>query len=100
MSTRQASPASFAGLTTWTFVIRVFHSLIRARPSPDPTARVGSCQCKRRCDNPPPMPIGDPFVLDGGTEIGALVVHGFTGTPFEVRYLAERLAGAGITAVG
>ena len=35
--------------------------------------------------------------LDG--ELGALVIHGFTGTPFEVRYLADQLAGARITAI-
>jgi carboxylesterase len=42
---------------------------------------------------------GEPFVFDGG-EIGALVVHGFTGTPYEVRFLGEQLARAGITARG
>ena len=59
-----------------------------------------SCQCKRRCDNPPAVAIGEPFVLDGGGDVGALLIHGFTGTPYEVRYLGERLAGAGISAVG
>ncbi len=42
---------------------------------------------------------GEPFVLGGG-EVGALLVHGFTSTPFEVRFLGERLAAAGITTVG
>jgi carboxylesterase len=35
-------------------------------------------------------------VIDG--ELGALVIHGFTGTPFEVRYLADQLANARISA--
>ena len=34
--------------------------------------------------------------LDG--DLGALVIHGFTGTPFEIRYLADRLADARIVA--
>ena len=44
--------------------------------------------------------IGASFVLGGGGEVGALLVHGFTSTPFEVRYLGERLAAVGIAAVG
>jgi len=46
--------------------------------------------------------IGEPFVLDGdggSGETAALLIHGFTGTPYEMRYLGERLAGAGITAI-
>src|SRR5690242_7542900 len=45
MSTRQASPVSFAGLTTWTFVMRVFHSLIQLTPK-DPNAYRVTCQCR------------------------------------------------------
>lgn len=47
----------------------------------------------------------DPFVLDGdkdlgedlGGDVGVVLVHGFTGTPYEVRYLGEQLARAGYT---
>jgi len=45
--------------------------------------------------------LGAPFELDGhdpggdGEAIGIVLVHGFTGTPFEVRYLGEHLARAG-----
>jgi carboxylesterase len=42
---------------------------------------------------------GAPFELagDGATveDLGIVLVHGFTGTPFEMRYLGERLAGQG-----
>jgi carboxylesterase len=40
-----------------------------------------------------------PFDL-AGDDRGVLLVHGFTGTPFEMRYLGERLHGRGMTAVG
>lgn len=35
-----------------------------------------------------------------GDERGVLCIHGFTGTPFEMRYLGERLNERGFTAVG
>jgi carboxylesterase len=35
-----------------------------------------------------------------GDERGALLVHGFTGTPFEMRFLGERLNERGMTVVG
>jgi carboxylesterase len=40
---------------------------------------------------------GAPFELGGGDaeDLGIILVHGFTGTPFEVRYLGERLAREG-----
>jgi carboxylesterase len=41
---------------------------------------------------------GAPFELagdDGAETVGIVLVHGFTGTPFEVRYLGERLAREG-----
>ncbi len=41
-----------------------------------------------------------PFDFDGGHERGVLCIHGFTGTPYEVRPLGERLASMGFTAVG
>ena len=40
-----------------------------------------------------------PFDLDGD-ERGALLVHGFTGTPFEMRFLGERLHQRGMTVRG
>ncbi len=49
------------------------------------------------------MAIGEPFVLDGTApgagETAALLIHGFTGTPYEMRYLGERLAASGVTAI-
>jgi len=43
---------------------------------------------------------GDPFDLDGDDALGVVCVHGFTGTPYEVRYLGEALARGGITTRG
>lgn len=37
------------------------------------------------------------FDLDGDDELGVVLVHGFTGTPYEVRYLGEQLQAAGYT---
>lgn len=51
----------------------------------------------RRCDNPPSVGTGDPFDLVGDDDLGIVLIHGFTGTPYEVRYLGERLATAGFT---
>jgi carboxylesterase len=43
----------------------------------------------------------DPFHLVGDDEqIGVVLVHGFTGSPFEVRYLGEQIARAGYTVDG
>ncbi len=44
----------------------------------------------------PVMPGAEPFVRDGGT-IGALLCHGFTGSPQSLRPWAEYLAAAGLT---
>ncbi|NHC12372.1 alpha/beta hydrolase [Motilibacter deserti] len=44
----------------------------------------------------PLMPGAEPFAADGGP-VGALVCHGFTGTPQSVRPWAEHLAAAGLT---
>jgi carboxylesterase len=41
--------------------------------------------------------LGEPFDLVGDDDIGVVLVHGFTGTPYEVRYLGEQLARAGYT---
>ena len=46
------------------------------------------------------MALGDPFDLVGDGEIGVVCVHGFTGTPYEMRYLGGKLAHAGFTVHG
>ena len=46
---------------------------------------------------------GEPFFgLGDGTNgsVGCLLIHGFTGTPFEMRGLGEWLAGEGYTVLG
>jgi carboxylesterase len=40
---------------------------------------------------------GDPFDLVGEDDVGVVLVHGFTGTPYEVRYLGEQLSRDGYT---
>jgi carboxylesterase len=42
----------------------------------------------------------DPFDLDGDGEVGVVCVHGFTGTPYEMRYLGEALARDGASVRG
>lgn len=42
-------------------------------------------------------PTGAAFDLVGDDALGVVLIHGFTGSPFEVRYLGEQLARAGIT---
>lgn len=44
----------------------------------------------------PVLPGAEPFEATGGPE-GALVLHGFTGSPFSMRGIAEKLADAGLT---
>src|SRR3954466_2961289 len=106
MRTRHASPLSLAGLTTWTLVMRVFHSLIGAttrehatRRDPfDPIAASAKCQCEHRCDNSPRVSasgLGDPFDFDGDGSVGVVCVHGFTGSPYDMRFLGGELARAG-----
>src|SRR5512143_863129 len=84
MSTRQAASLDPAGLVAWIFVMRVFHSLIRgptpAKPFPFLFSTAAPCQCTRT-------------YVDVRA---ALLIHGFTGTPYEVRPLAEHLAGRGL----
>jgi carboxylesterase len=41
-----------------------------------------------------------PFWFPGGAELGILCIHGFTGTPFEVRHLGQRLSEQGLTVSG
>lgn len=43
---------------------------------------------------------GAPFDFVGGGEVGVVCVHGFTGTPYEVRYLGQQLASAGFQVHG
>ncbi len=45
------------------------------------------------------MPNAEPFFFTGN-RVGCLLIHGFTGTPYEMRELGERLAGQGYTVSG
>lgn len=45
------------------------------------------------------IPTAEPFLFSGGP-VGCLLIHGFTGTPKEMRPLGEHLADAGYTALG
>jgi len=45
------------------------------------------------------IPTAEPFFFKGGP-IGCLLVHGFTGTPKEMRWMGEDLAGRGCTVMG
>lgn len=45
------------------------------------------------------LPGAEPFLLRGG-DTGCLLIHGFTGTPYEMRSLGEYLAGQGHTVLG
>lgn len=45
------------------------------------------------------LPSTDAFVLPGG-DIGCLLIHGFTGTPYEMRFVGEQLHAAGCTVIG
>ena len=48
------------------------------------------------------LPLAEPFLFMGKTrpEVGCLLVHGFTGTPLEMRGLGEHLTSNGYTALG
>lgn len=46
------------------------------------------------------MALGDSFDLVGDGAIGVVCIHGFTGTPYEMRYLGESLARAGFSVHG
>lgn len=45
------------------------------------------------------IPTAEPFFFPGG-QVGCLLVHGFTGTPKEMRWLGEYLAGRGHSVLG
>jgi carboxylesterase len=47
----------------------------------------------------PVQPGCEPFSYEGG-KVGALMVHGFTGSPFSMRPWGEHLAAAGLTVLG
>jgi carboxylesterase len=46
--------------------------------------------------NRPRLPGAEPFEYQGRDDLAVLLVHGFTGSPFEMRPLAEALAEAGV----
>lgn len=50
--------------------------------------------------NPKGAALGDPFELVGDSPLGVICVHGFTGTPYEMRYLGEAIARAGHSVMG
>ncbi|MDE3090123.1 MAG: alpha/beta fold hydrolase [Chloroflexota bacterium] len=45
------------------------------------------------------LPNAEPFFYPGN-RVGCLLIHGFTGTPYEMRELGERLAAQGYTVLG
>ena len=48
----------------------------------------------------PIMPGAEPFEYPGRPDVGVLLVHGFTGSPFEMRPVGEALASSGIGSIG
>jgi carboxylesterase len=67
----------------------------------DLIATLLTCQCTYRCDTQEFVaPNTRPFELPGTLDAAVLCIHGFTSTPFEVRYLAEALQRRGFTALG
>ncbi|MFN8636663.1 MAG: alpha/beta fold hydrolase [Chloroflexota bacterium] len=48
----------------------------------------------------PPLPGAEPFEYPGDPDLGALLVHGFTGSPGELRPVGEALAAADIGSAG
>ncbi|MCS7001570.1 MAG: alpha/beta fold hydrolase [Dehalococcoidia bacterium] len=48
----------------------------------------------------PVMAGGEAFAFDGTGPVTALLIHGFSGSPYEVRPLGEALSAAGVPAVG
>ena len=46
------------------------------------------------------LPGGQPFLLPAAGERGALLIHGFTGFPRDMRPVGEALQAAGVTALG
>lgn len=50
--------------------------------------------------SPPVMAGAEPFRFEAGGDVACVLVHGFTGSPYELRSLGESLAERGVTAVG
>jgi len=50
-------------------------------------------------NNPKILPGAEPFLIKGGPR-GVLLVHGFTGSPAEMRLVGEQLANRGFTVLG
>ena len=46
------------------------------------------------------IPTAEPFFLPASTEVGILLVHGFTGAPKEMRWMGETLHQQGFTVLG
>jgi carboxylesterase len=46
------------------------------------------------------MPGAEPFEYPGRADVGVLLVHGFTGSPFEMRPVGKALAASGIGSIG
>lgn len=51
-------------------------------------------------DEPPPRIVDTSEFFFDGSGLSALLIHGLTGTPYEMRYLGERMAAAGIRVRG
>ncbi|HYA34839.1 MAG TPA: hypothetical protein VEF03_04430, partial [Candidatus Binataceae bacterium] len=53
-------------------------------------------------DEPPSQlhPVDTSEFFFPGSGVSALLIHGLTGTPYEMRYLGERLAAAGVRVRG
>ncbi len=58
---------------------------------------VGERSERREQSNVPVMPGAEPFAAVGGSDVGVLLCHGFTGTPQSLRPWGEHLAVAGLT---
>src|SRR4051794_38223860 len=48
----------------------------------------------------PIMPGAEAFEYSGRPDVGVLLVHGFTGSPFEMRPVGKALAASGIGSIG
>ncbi|MBC7976828.1 MAG: alpha/beta fold hydrolase, partial [Myxococcales bacterium] len=76
----------------------------RDRVAFDLTASVPACQCRgeviRGVIRNAGVGASEPFDFVGDGEVGVVCVHGFTGSPYEMRYLGEQLARAGHTVAG
>jgi carboxylesterase len=51
-------------------------------------------------DDPHPLQVDTREFFFPGSGLSVLLIHGLTGTPYEMRYLGERLAAAGIRVLG